>query len=183
MTPKEQYQKALESARAGDYLAAKKILSKMNHPKASELLLKVDAALAKQKPAKKPLNRAVFVIGGTVLVLVLLIGALAIGNTIYLNMQANQQQARQRAADMYCHGLFAVEYIELEREAFDTACEEEARLASWVYDAEIDLCLSQSQNGQLRQRLLECMEAEGVIMLGFELRDALEASKPDKPGD
>lgn len=188
MTPKEQYERALSLARAGDYRAAKAILERMNHPKATELLQKVNAAIAKQQPKALPdytklqgkRNPVMFVVFGTLLALMLLIGALAIGGTIYTTMQANQEQARQRAADTYCHRLFAIEYIELEREAFDTACQEAARWAALIYPAQIDVCLSGSQNGALTQRLLDCMEIEGVIMLGYELRDALEAQE-DKP--
>jgi hypothetical protein len=172
---KEDYQKAMELAKAGKLEQAQALLVTINHPKAEALLEKVNRAIAargNQVKAKPKANRLAFVIGGTLLTLLLLIGGLTIGSYVYNILQANQQAARIRAADIYCHGYFAVEYMDLEREDFNTACELEAQSTALVYTAEIDLCLSQSQNGELTQRLLDCMEAEGVFMLGSHMEDA-----------
>jgi hypothetical protein len=180
MSERDQYQQALTHAKAGDLQAARKLLLKIDHPKAKALLVKVDAAIAK-RPKKKP-NRLLFVAGGTVLLLVLVFGGFYVGSLIYSNIQASQQEARIRAAKIYCYGYFAVEFMDLEREAFDAGCQEEAEITALVYDAEIDLCLNESQNGQLTERLLTCMEREAVYMTGTYLREAAEPERLSVPG-
>lgn len=175
-----EYEKALSHARAGRLETAQQILIGLEDERSEKLLAKVNKAIAARgtsatvaqvKPKKR--SNPMVIVGGVLFILVLLVVVIGLGSVIYDNMQANQKALRLRAADLYCHGQFAVEAIRIEQEAFEQACEDTARDAASVQSVAIDYCLGQSQNGQLFQMLYDCMEEQNIYLS----RQYIEAAK------
>lgn len=183
MTERDQYQQALTHARNGDLQAARKLLLKIDHPKAKALLVKVDAAIAKQ-PKKKRNPVAI----GLIVLLVVVAGIAAAlyiyGAFFYTGDEAAEQIGRRFAVQRVCHRVFLQESIDLEidSEAFVAACRLETDYVMSVFIDEIAYCVEQSDEGRNEAQMIQCMADNDVSFLGTHVRSANEPERLSVPG-